>query len=306
MNENEGHKPHSQDYFGEWRDFWWNKDFIELMARRWNLDKINSVLDVGCGIGHWGRVLLPFLPKTTKIFGTDMESASIEKARKIAKQEGFEDRCNYSVSLAERLPFQDNSFDLVTCQTLLIHVKNVNNVLYEMKRVLKPGGLLIAAEPNNAASNLMETSLSFDDPIELKLKRIQFALICEKGKVAIGKGYNSIGELLPGLFAEIGFSDIKVFMSDKAAPYIPPYDTVEQKINVKQVEEWSENEVFIWNREESLEYFLAGGGAKEDFDDFWELARKNSSRFKNGIIQRKLHTAGGVVFYLISGRKIAI
>lgn len=29
--------PHSAEYFGEQRDFWWNHDFLQLMARRWNL-----------------------------------------------------------------------------------------------------------------------------------------------------------------------------------------------------------------------------------------------------------------------------
>jgi SAM-dependent methyltransferase len=300
MSEN---KAHSEDFFGEWRDYWWNKDFVELMAKRWNLSQVNSMLDVGCGIGHWSRVLFPYLSNTVRIYGTDMEAASIEKANSIAARSSVSNRCYYSVSFAENLPFQDNSFDLVTCQTLLIHVKDANKVLCEMKRVLKPGGLLIAAEPNNAAQNLMETSLSFEDPIELKLKRIEFALLCEKGKFKVGHGYNSIGELLPGLFADIGLSNINVFMSDKSSPYVPPYETIEQKINVKQVEEWSENEIFMWNKEESLKYYLAGGGKQESFDEYWNLTRENSVRFKNGLLQKKLYTAGGVVFYLISGVK---
>ena len=35
------------------RDFWWNEDFVELLARRVRLADAEAVLDVGCGIGHW-------------------------------------------------------------------------------------------------------------------------------------------------------------------------------------------------------------------------------------------------------------
>jgi hypothetical protein len=40
-------KPHSAEYFGESRDFWWNQDFLELMAKRLQLAQVESVLDVG-------------------------------------------------------------------------------------------------------------------------------------------------------------------------------------------------------------------------------------------------------------------
>ncbi|WP_397601418.1 class I SAM-dependent methyltransferase [Silvanigrella sp.] len=211
-------KPHSQDFFGEYRNFWWNQDFIELMAKRWCLDKINSVLDVGCGIGHWGRVLSPFLSKTCVISGIDMEPASIKNAIQITNKYELEKRFHYYVAFADQIPFPDNTFDMVTCQTVLIHIKDVIKILKEMKRVLKPGGLLVVAEPNNAASNLIENLISFDDPIEIKLKRIQFALTCEKGKSILGLGHNSIGDLLPGFFSQIELSDIKVYQSDSVLP----------------------------------------------------------------------------------------
>jgi hypothetical protein len=33
-------RPHSADYFGPQRDFWWNDDFVDLMARRWRLAEV--------------------------------------------------------------------------------------------------------------------------------------------------------------------------------------------------------------------------------------------------------------------------
>src|SRR6516165_2694009 len=55
-------KPHSAEYFGEWRDYWWEPEYVALVLRAWGIEKYKRVLDVGCGVGHWGRVLLPHLP----------------------------------------------------------------------------------------------------------------------------------------------------------------------------------------------------------------------------------------------------
>lgn len=46
------------------------------------------------------------------------------------------------------LPYQDASFDLVTCSEVLEHVENYRAVLREIRRVLKPGGLMVVTTPN--------------------------------------------------------------------------------------------------------------------------------------------------------------
>src|SRR5215475_5753342 len=48
---------HSAEHFGDTRDYWWNLDFLELMGRRLSLDRVQDVLDIGCGVGHWGKLL---------------------------------------------------------------------------------------------------------------------------------------------------------------------------------------------------------------------------------------------------------
>ncbi len=46
------------------------------------------------------------------------------------------------------LPYPDASFDLVTCSEVLEHVENYRAVLREIRRVLKPGGLMVVTTPN--------------------------------------------------------------------------------------------------------------------------------------------------------------
>src|SRR5689334_22752969 len=76
--------PHSEDWFGDERDHWWNQDFLALMARRWRLDRVKRVLDVGCGQGHWGRALLPHLPRAS-LTGIDPEPEWVTRAGELAR-----------------------------------------------------------------------------------------------------------------------------------------------------------------------------------------------------------------------------
>jgi SAM-dependent methyltransferase len=78
--------PHSAEYFGEQRDFWWNRDFLELMARRWGLPEAPRMLDVGCGVGHWGRLMLSLVSPRASLVGLDREPKWIEEATRIATQ----------------------------------------------------------------------------------------------------------------------------------------------------------------------------------------------------------------------------
>jgi cyclopropane fatty-acyl-phospholipid synthase-like methyltransferase len=65
----ESNKLHSEHYFNDLRDFWWNADFMELMAKRLQLTHVHKVLDVGSGQGHWRRVLLPLFKHLVHLIG---------------------------------------------------------------------------------------------------------------------------------------------------------------------------------------------------------------------------------------------
>jgi ubiquinone/menaquinone biosynthesis C-methylase UbiE len=56
-----------------------------------------------------------------RVQGVDREAFWVEKAAARATAHGLADRFSYQVAVAEKIPFADASFDLVTCQTVLIH-----------------------------------------------------------------------------------------------------------------------------------------------------------------------------------------
>lgn len=297
------HLPHSGHYFGDQRDFWWNFDFLELMAKRWDLKHCRSLLDVGCGVGHWGLTLAPFLPSECKVNGIDPEEQWIVIAKEKTNQKNINQPFQYQVGSAEKIPFEDNTFDIVTCQTVLIHLSDVSVALKEMIRVLKPGGLLAVAEPNNIAPMLVFDNHSIDDPIDSVLEHIHFQMLCERGKKSLGLGYNSIGDLLPDYFAQQHLDQIQIYLSDKTSPLIPPYSSNEEQVLVEQSQTWSDQEIAVWPREETKRYFLAGGGSAEEFERRWQKILKAIRLHQKNIGNKTLCSPGTCIMYLISGRK---
>jgi len=296
-------KPHSAEYFGDQRDFWWNRDFIDLMAKRWQLAEARTVLDVGSGVGHWSRVLAPFLSPDAALTGLEREPKWVAEAQWRAQAAGLSGRLRYQQGDALALPFADDSFDLVTCQTLLIHLPDARAGLVEMLRVLKPGGLLAVAEPNNFGSAFILGSTRFGDPLEALLRLAGLQIACERGKAALGEGHNSIGELLPGFFSELGLTGLQVYQSDRATWLVPPYETASEQANLRQSLEWDERDFHLWGHDETRRYFLAGGGQASQFDSLWAETRATDQRIAAALRARTEHQAGGGAHYLVSGRK---
>jgi SAM-dependent methyltransferase len=295
--------PHSAEHFGPSRDFWWNADFIALMARRWQLEAVHVALDVGAGVGHWGRLLFPHLAPEARVFGIDREDTWIREAHQRAERAGLEGRLTYRLGEAERIPFHDGVFDLVTCQTVLIHVRDPRAVLREMMRVLKPGGLVAVAEPNNLANVMVRGSTLFSRGPERALDVLRLHFVCQQGKQSLGEGHNSIGDMLPGWFAEVGLTAVAAYVSDKASALFPPYAGKEQQVRRAEALDEAEREVYAWDRRDTRRYFLAGGGTEADFERLWGVAGAVAREAAASLRAQKEHTAGGGVQYLVSGRK---
>ena len=291
---------HSAEYFGSQRDFWWNQDYLALIARRLDLVGARHVLDVGSGLGHWGRAILPHLSVEATVTGVDREPQWVGLAGEIAAARGIAERVRYVQGEAERLPFADGEFDLVTCQTLLLHVRDYKAVVREMMRVLRPGGRLLVVEPNNMAGALMRVSMEPRAGLEDRLKLVRFQAICECGKEQAGGGNNSTGDRLPGLFAELGLTDLEVYQSDRAFPLVPPYATAAQQALKEQILDWAERKIWIWNERDTRRYFIAGGGPDSEFSELWTLALASVQREANGLREGTYHCAGGSVIYLVS------
>jgi SAM-dependent methyltransferase len=302
-NEFRGGSTHSAEYFGDTRDHWWNEEFLRLVSARWNADQVREALDVGCGVGHWSRLLLRVLGDHTSVTGVDREAIWIEHARARATQTASPARFRYEVGTIERLPFPDASFDLVTCQTVLIHVADPNIALAEMVRVLRPNGLVLVAEPTNAGNATVGHSIALRDSPADTASLFQFHLVCLRGKALLGEGDELIGERLPALLTSAGLHSVELRLNDRPFPMVPPYGSPEQEAAAEEMISFAARGTWVWNREQTRRYFAAGGGKEQEFDANWAAAVHQWHRAADAIVSRRYATAGGGLFYLAWGRK---
>jgi 2-polyprenyl-6-hydroxyphenyl methylase / 3-demethylubiquinone-9 3-methyltransferase len=113
--------------------------FREVLARqRFNAAGGLRALDIGCGGGFLAE---EFAALGCQVTGIDPSQPSIEAARAHAAGRGL--RIDYLIGPGEQLPVPDSAYDLAYCCDVLEHVSDLDRVISETARVLKPGGLYL-------------------------------------------------------------------------------------------------------------------------------------------------------------------
>ncbi len=122
----------TSDYFNERSFLLYRKTILEWLGPVHN----QTVLDAGCGVGAFAE---PLVAKNS-VYGTDCSEKSLEFAAK----RGLRITCTDLLAL----PFGPAEFDLILCISVLQHFAEPRDVLRELARVLKPGGMLVVATLN--------------------------------------------------------------------------------------------------------------------------------------------------------------
>jgi len=125
--------------------YWWHRarrDMVLGLLRRYRLPHGCRWLDLGCGPGGNLGLLDSFQP--AMVVGVDLSPKAIEIAVTKAPHARI-----VQADLRHSLPFADGTFDLVTLLNVLYHawIKSEIDVLAEVRRVLRPGGLAVVTEP---------------------------------------------------------------------------------------------------------------------------------------------------------------
>ncbi len=139
--------------YDDYGDKWYTADDDPIALLRheskaklpWVLDKIKmhfanpentTVLDVGCGGGFLSNALATHYYKVT---GVDMSVESLN----VAKRHDATKTVTYLEADAYKLPFANESFDVITAMDFLEHVEHPEQVVKEISRILKPKGIFI-------------------------------------------------------------------------------------------------------------------------------------------------------------------
>lgn len=100
------------------------------------------VLDVATGGGHTALKLAPYVSRVT---ATDITPRMLEKAEAFVQENGVHN-VDFGLADAEDLPFEAESYDLVTCRIAPHHFPDPVSFVGEGARVLRPGGLLLVQD----------------------------------------------------------------------------------------------------------------------------------------------------------------
>lgn len=167
----------------------WTADLRSYLFSKCGLSRSKTVLEIGCGSG----VILSEIEEKyhTLLFGLDIDAGFLSFAKSLAPS---------MIPIqadGHRLPFSQGHFDLTYCHFLLLWTKNPLTVVNEMRRVTRPGGIVLAlAEPDYGGR--------IDYPPELGVVgKWQTAALQDQGADPY------IGRRLRSLFAKAGLEQIE-------------------------------------------------------------------------------------------------
>ena len=107
-----------------------------------NITSNKIVVDIACGSGYGTSLLAK---KAKKVYGVDIDKKTIQYATKNYGADNIE----FLVGDGEKIPIDDGMADIVVTFETIEHIKNYKKFIKEIKRILKPDGLMIISTPND-------------------------------------------------------------------------------------------------------------------------------------------------------------
>jgi len=279
----------------------YNSDYFErIVLPLLDLPSEGQVLDVGCGYGGLSLLLARARPDL-HITGVDLETGALESAASIALQEGL-GNLSFQPGDGHRLEFSDDQFDAVVCQTVLTHVRDALTVITEMVRVLKPGGVCMAAEYTDLGAWTKfdnQTNPARDEAWHQK--RFRVARLFMQGKRNLGRGDDQLGIQIPALLTVAGLEVFDVRLNDRALHVIPPYRYPKQQDYVELLKAYYAPDPDRKGLAQNIETLGAAGGSDEEAE--WLYNINDDEAIRQALEERTLSMVSAYMLYLTFAKK---
>src|SRR5579885_3617550 len=163
-SDSEQQKAQVQDYFSRTAEGYVASfshragDDLKRLVELGEWQKGQRALDIATGGGHTALAVAPHVAQVTV---TDLTPRMLEKAREFLLSQGVTNAV-FQVADAEALPFEDESFDRVTCRIAPHHFPNVEQFVREVARVLKRGGIFLLIDcmaPSEAELDVFDNTV---------------------------------------------------------------------------------------------------------------------------------------------------
>ena len=164
------------------------------------LEDKSNLLDVGCGPG---TITIDFAKRILEgsVLGIDISDEIIQKAQ-TASQEFDLDNCSFNTGDTYHLDFEDNTFDIVHAHQLLQHLTDPVAAIKEMKRVVRPGGVVALRDADYGGMIWAPTDPKLDEWMDL------YQQMTKKNKVTA-----NAGRYLFSWVTQASFSSVEVTSS---------------------------------------------------------------------------------------------
>lgn len=116
----------------------WHKQKVESFKKLVRNEHFKNILDVGCASGFMTNKVSHIFPNS-EVSGVDVYQPAINYGKKQYPH------IKFLLGDAHKLPFRGNSFDLIICYETVEHVENPQQILQEIKRVMRKGGFAIVS-----------------------------------------------------------------------------------------------------------------------------------------------------------------
>ena len=174
-------------------------DYKRLTYDQMHIKPGHSILDVGCGPGTDTIPLAREVNPSGQVIGVDYDAKMIAEAEQRAQEAGVDAWVIHKCADAIELPFESGYFDACRCERLFQHLHDPVKALYEMVRVTKSGGWIVALDSDWG-------SLSIDTS-EIESERCYVRFFADN---MVNNGYS--GRQLYRLFKHQGLVDISIQM----------------------------------------------------------------------------------------------
>ena len=189
------------------------------------------VLDLACGDGFYTRRIAERLGPRGFITGADINLPYLAEARDEASRHRGRAKIDFVVASVDRLPFPDDTFDLVWCAQSLYILPDPVVAISHIGRVLRPSGLVAVLENDT----LHQVFLPWPVSLELPLRAAELRSLLERSRNS-SKYY--IGRRLPAILAAGGLEPLQ--MTTHAFDRQAPLGETEQQLLLSYLEEVAE------------------------------------------------------------------
>ena len=197
------------------REQWWDFQFSEFLHDTLRPRPGTRILDVGCGEGTAELTLARLRISQLRLFAIDLDTARVLRAAGEARSHNT--RLGLAAADASRLPFATGSFDATFCVAVLQHVNQVSQAVTELARVTRPGGRVLAVEPDNSARYWYSSEASGNDAF-VAASRFFAAAAAARGDAT----EPAIGPRLSAIFADAGIEPVSVQLFPVSVTHIGP------------------------------------------------------------------------------------